>query len=177
MFLWNTLRGYYKAARRYEISHWVLKNISWVDCALLTREIIVKTRREISCLQAMNYKRFQFRCERCDFLCNHSNGHLFTCEDNTLFSRGKISCFLARDHLLFHWCLYNKTWYHWVVLVSEQARIPTIRIVQTLSCPNCPECIWHLSQLCVDLCWKRTRYEQNAATITWWEKRLLSEHV
>ena len=30
------------------------------------------------------------------------------CEDNMLFSRVKMSCFRAKDHLVFHWCLYNK---------------------------------------------------------------------
>ena len=34
-----------------------------------------------------------------------SNGDLFTCEDNMLFSRVKISCFRA---MIFHWCLYSK---------------------------------------------------------------------
>ena len=42
-----------------------------------------------------------------DLLCNHSNGDLFTREDNMLFSRVKISCFRAKGHLVFHWCLYN----------------------------------------------------------------------
>ena len=32
----------------------------------------------------------------------------FTCEDNMLFSRVKISCWRAKAHLVFHWCLYNK---------------------------------------------------------------------
>ena len=36
------------------------------------------------------------------------NGDLFTCEDNMLFSHVKISCFRAKAHLVFHWCLYNK---------------------------------------------------------------------
>ena len=42
------------------------------------------------------------------FICNHGNSDLFTCEDNMLFSRVKISCFRAKAHLVFHWCLYNK---------------------------------------------------------------------
>ena len=46
--------------------------------------------------------------ERRDLLCSHSNGHLFTCEDNMLFSHVKISCFRQKAHLVFHWCLYNK---------------------------------------------------------------------
>ena len=54
---------------------------------------------------------FTFRCERCDLLCNHSNGDLFTCEDNMLFSRVKTSCFRAKAHLVSYWCLYNKTLY------------------------------------------------------------------
>ena len=28
-----------------------------------------------------------------------------------LFSRVKISCFRAKAHLVFHWCLYNKALY------------------------------------------------------------------
>ena len=28
-----------------------------------------------------------------------------------LFSRVKISCFRPKAHLVFHWCLYNKTFY------------------------------------------------------------------
>ena len=31
-----------------------------------------------------------FYCERCNLSCSHSNGDLFTCEDNVLFSRVKI---------------------------------------------------------------------------------------
>ena len=49
-----------------------------------------------------------FCCERGDFLCSHSNGDIFTCENNMLFSRVKISCFRAKVYLVFHWCLYNK---------------------------------------------------------------------
>ena len=35
-------------------------------------------------------------CERCDLLCNHSNGDLFTCEDNMLFSH------VSEDIMLSH---------------------------------------------------------------------------
>ena len=45
------------------------------------------------------------------FLCSHSNGDIFTCEDNMLFSHVKISSFCAKAHLVFHWCLYNKRSY------------------------------------------------------------------
>ena len=38
---------------------------------------------------------------------NSSNGDLFTCEDNMLFSPVKISCFLVKAQ--FHWCLRNYT--------------------------------------------------------------------
>ena len=57
------------AARRYEISVRVLRNISRVS---------------------------------------HSNGDLFTCKDNMVFSHMKISCFCGKAHLVFHFCLYNK---------------------------------------------------------------------
>ena len=43
-----------------------------------------------------------FWCERRDLLCSHSNGDIFTCEDNMLFSH------LKKPHLVFHWCLHNK---------------------------------------------------------------------
>ena len=56
----------------------------------------------------MNAKPFNFCCERLDLLCNRSNGDIFTCKDNMLFSRVKISCFRGKAHLVFHCCLYNK---------------------------------------------------------------------
>ena len=50
-----------------------------------------------------------FWCERHDLLCSHSNGDIFTCEDNMfIFSHVKISSFRTKAHLAFHWCLYNK---------------------------------------------------------------------
>ena len=49
-----------------------------------------------------------FWCERRDLLGSHSKGDIFTCEDNMLFSRVKISSFRAKAHLVFHWCLCNK---------------------------------------------------------------------
>ena len=52
-----------------------------------------------------------FWCERRDLLCSHSNGDIFTREDNMLFSQVKISSFRAKPHLVFHWCLYNKVIY------------------------------------------------------------------
>ena len=42
-----------------------------------------------------------------DLSCGHSNGDIFTCEDNMLFSHVKISSFRAKAHLVFHWCLHN----------------------------------------------------------------------
>ena len=42
-----------------------------------------------------------FWCERHDLLCSHSNGDIFTCEDNMLFSHVKISSFCAKAHLVF----------------------------------------------------------------------------
>ena len=80
-------RGYYMAAWRYEISLLVLKNISRVSAAL----------------------KYFFCYERRDWLCSHSNGDLFTCENNMLFSRVKI-CFAQK---LTYWCLYL-TLINWV---------------------------------------------------------------
>ena len=53
-------------------------------------------------------KRF-FSYERRNLLCSHSNGDIFTCENNMLFSRVKTSCFRAKAHLIFHWCLYDNS--------------------------------------------------------------------
>ena len=47
----------------------------------------------------------------CEKLRSHSNGDIFTCEDNMLFSHMKIKSFSAKAHLIFHWCLYNKLFY------------------------------------------------------------------
>ena len=88
-------RGNYKAAWRYEISLRVLKNISRVSAATPMK------------YQTISLTQF-FSCERRDLLCSHSNGDIFTCENNMLFSRVKISCFRAKAHLVFHWCLHNK---------------------------------------------------------------------
>ena len=100
-------RGYYMAARRYEMSLRVLAN-EWN---------IFSTRENIS-LYYINtneipnhFTLIVFRCERRDLLCSHSNGDIFTCEDNMLFSHAKTSSFRAKAHLIFHWCLYNKGQY------------------------------------------------------------------
>ena len=47
-------------------------------------------------------------CKRCDLLCNHGSGDLFTCKDNMLFSLVKVSWFRVKVHLVFHLYLYNK---------------------------------------------------------------------
>ena len=45
-------------------------------------------------------------------LCSHSNGDIFTCENDMFtFLRVKISCFRAKAHLVSHGCLYKKTKY------------------------------------------------------------------
>ena len=70
------------AARRYEISLRVLKNISRVSaCSIYyidTNEL------------PNHFTLIVFWCERRDLLCSHSNGDIFTCEDNMLFSHVKI---------------------------------------------------------------------------------------
>ena len=86
------------AAWRYEISLRVLKNIARVSCAH-SCNIFQHERRnfvspighvicsfiDVSTNEIQNH--FTFRCERRNILCNHSNGDLFTCEDNMLFHR------------------------------------------------------------------------------------------
>ena len=79
-------------------------------------EIFFNTRREISYLQAaMKYSVYYINTN--EILNNFtkdikSNSDLFTCENNMLSSRVKISCFRAKAHLAYHWCLYNKFIYH-----------------------------------------------------------------
>ena len=137
-------RGYYMAARRYEISlrvACVAGGIMWVrqlrrllfECwKYFTRSLrsLVKyffnKRRETSYLQVTmlcsiyyintnelpnHFTLIVFWCERRDLLCSHSNGDIFTREDNMLFSQVKISSFRAKAHLVFHWCFYNKVIY------------------------------------------------------------------
>ena len=43
----------------------------------------------------IHYTLIVFWCERRDLLCSHSKGDIFTCEDNMLFSHGKISSVLV----------------------------------------------------------------------------------
>ena len=85
-------RGYYMAARRYEISLRVLKNISRVRCAhswniFSTREEkfrISKRSCNVLYKHQWNTKPFHFNSFlvwRRDLLCSHSNGVIFTCED------------------------------------------------------------------------------------------------
>ena len=64
------------------------------------------------------YFKIIFCCERGHLLCNHSNGDLFTCENNMLFSLVKMSCFRAKAPLVFHWCLYNKA--HFIAKCDRQ---------------------------------------------------------
>ena len=78
------------AARRYEISLGVLKKIHYIN----TNEL------------PNHFTLIVFWCERRDLLCSHSNGDIFTCEDNMLFSHVRIPSFRAKAHLVFHWRLY-----------------------------------------------------------------------
>ena len=96
------------ATWRYEISLWVLKNISRVSAAnkwnifstLMQQHTFINTNELPN-----HFTLIVFWCERCDLLCSHSNGDIFTCEDNMLFSHVKIPSFRAKVHLVFHWCL------------------------------------------------------------------------
>ena len=59
----------------------------------------------------MKYQPFHFKIfgfKRADLLYGHSNGDLFVCENDMLFSRVKTSCFCVKTHWVFHWSLYNK---------------------------------------------------------------------
>ena len=115
------------AARRYEISLRMLKIFH--EWAQRTSERFFQHEKKnflspsghvmfyILCKHQWTTKPFHFNtlivfwCERRDLLCSRSNGDIFTREDNMLFSHVKISSFRAKAHLVFHWCLYNKTFY------------------------------------------------------------------
>ena len=111
----RSYRGYYMAARRYEISLWVLKILRTSDIFFQheKRNFVSPSGHVMFYLlykHQWTTKPFHFNsfwCERRDLLCSHSNGDIFTCEDNMLFSHVKISSFRAKAHLVFHWCLYN----------------------------------------------------------------------
>ena len=90
-------RGYFMAARRYEISLRVLKTRS----GHVMFYLLYKHQRNA---KPFHFNIFLLRKARC----SHSNRDLFTCKDNMLFSHVKISCFRAKAHLVFHWYLYTK---------------------------------------------------------------------
>ena len=93
------------AARRYEISLWVLKNISRVSAYFFQHEkrnLVSPSDHVMFYLlykHQWNTKPFylnSFLVWRCGLLWSHNNGDNFTCEDNMLFSHVKISSFFAR---------------------------------------------------------------------------------
>ena len=102
------------ATWRYEISLWVLKNISRVSAAnkwnifstLMQQHTFINTNDLPN-----HFTLIVFWCERCDLLRSHSNSDFFTHEDNMLFSHVKIPSFRTKAHLVFHWCSCNKTYY------------------------------------------------------------------
>ena len=103
-------RGYYMAAQRYEISLRVLKFFFQHE----KRNFVSPSDHVIFYLlykHQWNAKPFylkSFWSERCGLLWSHSNGDIFTCEDNMLFSHVKMSSFCTKAHLVFHCCLiYN----------------------------------------------------------------------
>ena len=59
----------------------------------------------------MKYQPFHFKifcCKGADLLYGHSNGDLFVCENDMLFSHVRPSCFYMKTHLVFHQSLHNK---------------------------------------------------------------------
>ena len=101
------------------------EDITWLretpNSSSSVEKYFFNARREISHLKAAmsiycintneipnHFTLIVFWCERHDLLSSHSNSDIFTCEDNMLFSHAQISSFCAKDHLVCHWCLYNK---------------------------------------------------------------------
>ena len=92
------------AKRGYKISLRVLKNTR-------TRQIFLEhEKRKFNLVSPSSHVMFYFHidtneipnnftliafcCERHDLLCSHSNGELFTCEDNMLFSQKRYHVFV-----------------------------------------------------------------------------------
>ena len=102
-------KGYYVAARRYEISLWVLKKILRVSAANewnifqhSKRNFVSPGGHVILCLfykHQWNTKSFHKMHRKVRFL--------YITITTVSFSRVKISCFRAKAHSVFHWCLYN----------------------------------------------------------------------
>ena len=102
-------RGYYMAARRYEISLRVLKNISLVRCAhswniFSTREekfrISARPCNVLFIIQTpMKYQIISFLvfwCERQHLLYSPSNSDIFTCEDNSSMNGTLITQYMLK---------------------------------------------------------------------------------
>ena len=49
-----------------------------------------------------------------DLLCSHSNGDIFTCEENMLFPHLKIPSFRVKAHLVFY-CVF---------LIADETVVP-----------------------------------------------------
>ena len=77
------------AARRYEISY--------LQAAMQCSIYYINTNEIPNHVNLIVFWR-----ERRDLLCSHSNGDIFTCEDNMLFLHVKISSFRAKAHPVFH---------------------------------------------------------------------------
>ena len=92
-------RGYYMAARRYKIYFRVLKNISRVNAA---------NEWNIFIQILMKYLTISLFAAKGAIYYVTIATVISLCEDNMLFSRVKMSCFRAKAHLVFHWCLYSK---------------------------------------------------------------------
>ena len=110
------------------------KNVSFVHCAHSWHYFSTLEEKFCICKRPCNgllyyintneipnhFTLIAFWCERRDLLCSYSNGDIFTCEDNMLFSHVKISSCCAKAHLVFHWCFYNKMRYYWGLKLIER---------------------------------------------------------
>ena len=119
-------RGYYMAARRYEISLRVLKNMNFFfqhdkrNFVSPSGHVMFYLLYKHKWTIPNHFTLIVFWCERSDLLWSHSNGDIFTCEDNMLFSHVKISTsFCAKARLVFHWCLYNNSFF-WLIISWRQ---------------------------------------------------------
>ena len=69
---------------------------------------------------------------------------VFSLWNNMLFSRVKISCFRAKAHLVFNWCLYNKKLIHQVKTTMQPWLLWLFVWVEVVTCLD-----WLVTTVCI----------------------------
>ena len=108
IFEWSTryLMSERSERVRYRVEHEKIKFISISEYVIFCLLYKHQWNTKSACFQ------------RHDLLCKHNDGDLFTCEDNMLSSCVKIWSFRGKAHLVFHWCLYNKEIFSFLMVLG-----------------------------------------------------------